>query len=228
MVPLITISQDNHTTTADYSSIALELPEVTIGRNIQLVFSGSVLPTGATDMYVDLDNINLKRCVSLDLAGSVSNAPTADSLGSITVIPQAGFAPYTYLWEDGTTTAILDSLTLGDYSVTVTDAQGCSETGTYSIVVSSIEEAAASSFDELKVFPNPTNGLIRLSLQLDQQRSIQLAIYNQFGQQIERRNLGEVQLLEQQIDLSAQPAGVYFLRLLSEGEQRTVRVVKTR
>lgn len=227
-IPLITISAENHTTTADFTSIALELPEATVGSNIQLIFFGSVSPTGFTDMFVDLDNINLKRCVPLELAGSVSNAPASDSLGSITVIPQGGFEPYTYLWEDGTATATLDSLTLGDYSVTVTDAQGCSDTGTFSVIVSGTEEAAATSFDELKVFPNPTNGLIRLSLQLDQQRSIQLAIYNQFGQQIERRNLGEVQLLEQQIDLSAQPAGVYFLRLLSEGEQRTVRVVKTR
>ena len=48
--------------------------------------------------------------------------------GSATVTTSGGTAPYTYLWDDGQTTAMAGALTAGSYTVTVTDANGCTET----------------------------------------------------------------------------------------------------
>lgn len=48
---------------------------------------------------------------------------TAD--GSITATPTGGTAPYTYKWSNGATTATVNGLLKGVYSVTVTDANGC-------------------------------------------------------------------------------------------------------
>lgn len=45
--------------------------------------------------------------------------------GSLEVIPIGGTAPYSFLWNTGDTTAIIDSLNYGDYSVTVTDRNAC-------------------------------------------------------------------------------------------------------
>lgn len=47
--------------------------------------------------------------------------------GTATVVPQGGTAPYTYLWNDpaAQTTATATGLCAGNYSVTVTDANGC-------------------------------------------------------------------------------------------------------
>ena len=47
--------------------------------------------------------------------------------GSITVIPTGGNGGYTYLWSNGQTGATISSLNAGIYSVTVTDANGCTE-----------------------------------------------------------------------------------------------------
>ena len=44
------------------------------------------------------------------------------TIGTIT----GGVAPYTYLWSNGATTSSITGLIMGNYSVTVTDAQGCS------------------------------------------------------------------------------------------------------
>lgn len=45
--------------------------------------------------------------------------------GSLEVIPIGGTSPYSFLWNTGDTTAMIDSLNFGDYSVTVTDFNGC-------------------------------------------------------------------------------------------------------
>ncbi|MBI4646919.1 MAG: gliding motility-associated C-terminal domain-containing protein [Bacteroidia bacterium] len=54
-------------------------------------------------------------------------------LGSATVNMPAGIPPFTFLWNDGQTTQTADSLIEGSYSVTITDAIGC--TGTASIII---------------------------------------------------------------------------------------------
>ena len=47
--------------------------------------------------------------------------------GTATVEASEGLPPYTYLWSNGETTAIIEDLAPGIYTVTVTDNIGCSE-----------------------------------------------------------------------------------------------------
>ncbi len=51
-----------------------------------------------------------------------------DNNGTATAIVVGGTPPYSYLWNTGATTSSLDNLSPGAYSVTVTDASGCTET----------------------------------------------------------------------------------------------------
>ncbi|UUF13557.1 MULTISPECIES: T9SS type A sorting domain-containing protein [Flavobacterium] len=54
--------------------------------------------------------------------------------GTATITPAGGTAPYTYSWSpSGETTALINNLIPGTYTVTVTDANGC--TATESIVI---------------------------------------------------------------------------------------------
>lgn len=52
--------------------------------------------------------------------------------GSITLTPN-GTPPYTYLWSTGATTPTMNNLSVGLYSVTITDATGCSQVLNYFI-----------------------------------------------------------------------------------------------
>jgi gliding motility-associated-like protein len=45
--------------------------------------------------------------------------------GSITAAPTGGTAPYVFAWSNGSTTSTINGLCFGSYSVTVTDANGC-------------------------------------------------------------------------------------------------------
>ena len=56
-----------------------------------------------------------------------------DSTGVIFIEASGGTAPYTYLWDNSETTAQVDSLPIGDYTLTVTDDHLCTQDFTYTI-----------------------------------------------------------------------------------------------
>ncbi|MBL0343115.1 MAG: M4 family metallopeptidase [Bacteroidetes bacterium] len=64
---------------------------------------------------------------------TVSNPSCAGQTGSISTNVTGGFAPYTYLWSEGSTGASLLNAPGGFYSVVITDATGCSVTAFNSI-----------------------------------------------------------------------------------------------
>lgn len=47
--------------------------------------------------------------------------------GQVTATVTGGVSPYTFLWNDGQTTAIASSLVAGTYTVTITDDNGCTD-----------------------------------------------------------------------------------------------------
>lgn len=53
--------------------------------------------------------------------------------GSISTNVSNGTAPYTYLWSNGATSSSIQNLTKGNYSVTVTDNNGCKKNASISI-----------------------------------------------------------------------------------------------
>ncbi len=56
--------------------------------------------------------------------------------GASTLTPLSGTAPYSFLWENGATTAMLDDLAPGTYAVTATDSYGCEFAGATEVEVS--------------------------------------------------------------------------------------------
>lgn len=66
-------------------------------------------------------------------ASSVNAACNGGSNGSILLTVSGGFAPYTYSWNNGATTQNLIGLAAGTYTVTVTDANFCSASQSFTI-----------------------------------------------------------------------------------------------
>ena len=61
--------------------------------------------------------------------------------GSVSSAPTGGTSPYTYSWSGGSTNATESGLSIGTYTVTITDKNGCTGTAT-----ASITQPAAISF----------------------------------------------------------------------------------
>lgn len=99
--------------------------------------------------------ITITQPDSLKLASAeVTNiACLGDASGAIDIEVEGGTMPYTYSWSDGSITQDLDDLAAGDYTGTITDANGCSISATVTITEPTSELTA-----EVNVEDETSNG----------------------------------------------------------------------
>lgn len=137
---------------------------------------------------------------------------------SQTVVLDAGtFA--SYLWNTGATTQTITVNTTGDYSVTVTDANGCTGSDTISVTYST---GIANAWpDTWQVYPNPVQD--QFFLQTDQPID-QLQVINTVGQIV----YSESSLTQRQWRISSAdwPAGMYWVVIFSEDGRYLYPLVK--
>nr|WP_222840241.1 T9SS type B sorting domain-containing protein [Flavihumibacter stibioxidans] len=65
---------------------------------------------------------------TLTITPTITNTTCTGSTGAVEINVTGGTAPYTYEWNTGATTKDLSNLATGTYTVTVTDANGCTAT----------------------------------------------------------------------------------------------------
>lgn len=68
-----------------------------------------------------------------DLTAAITAAICGEANGGIDLSVSSGQSPYTYSWSNGATTQDLGNVLPGNYTVTVTDANGCSSTETFNV-----------------------------------------------------------------------------------------------
>lgn len=79
--------------------------------------------------------------------------------------------------------------------------------------------------DELKVFPNPTQGNIDIQM-LSNKNIDRIVVRNIQGQELLIANFNTQNNIEHSLDLSNMPAGVYFVQIQAGRETGVVRVIK--
>ena len=217
-----TVDESNHTTTAEYTNRTVDLTPFA-GEFIRIRFRAL---HGSGDYWMDLDNINIIGCPqNFDLAVEIeepASGGTGD--GSIGVFPQAGAEPFTYLWNTGETSNILTNLDSGEFSVTVTDANGCEQVlpiNLFSVGTEDIEELL-----DYALFPNPTNGMTNLQVDFTRNVDVSVRISSMLGQTVYEQKASQTRALNQQINTQNWSQGVYLVQIWVDGKGYTRKLVK--
>lgn len=117
--------------------------------------AGNYLVT-VTDLHgcTDSDTLVIAQPAPI-LSGVTSSGETGPGTndGSATADPTGGTPPFTFLWSNGSTMASIASLPPGNYSVTITDALGCTAAG-----VAAVQPFGCSLAASVTVTPAPCAG----------------------------------------------------------------------
>ncbi len=160
------------------------------------------------------------------IVDAVGTTPT----GSINLSVSGGIAPYTYQWTKANVTIgtekNLTNVPAGNYSLLVTDANGCT---LYSAIftiksLTGIEEV--SSLTYFKCSPNPTSSNLNVSLQLIEPQLVSVVLLDALGKIIETKPAISTSVYDTQFEVSNLPAAVYFLRIAVDKKQWVEKIVK--
>ena len=177
----------------------------------------------------DTCNSTISVTVSAPTAVSGTSNVTNENLGgdgAINLTPTGGTPGYAFAWTGPNgftaTTQDLTGLNDGSYSVTITDANGCTTTINNIVVAPStigIDELNGSTF---VVFPNPTNGIVNIVLTNPTGEEVAIRITDVTGRMIYNSDREELTF---NIDLSAAADGTYFLHVITDQKRTTEKIV---
>ncbi|MFY0673789.1 MAG: T9SS type A sorting domain-containing protein [Bacteroidia bacterium] len=172
--------------------------------------------------------------------------------GDIDVTVNTGIAPYTYSWSNGETTQDLTDVCPGNYTLTITDANGCYSQETFTVGTTSAsstrstvanKETATSgeinnmndqfiNASELSISPNPTNGFAKVNFIINESANANVFISDMAGKQLLNVYDGFTEGgVSQQVsvDLTQLRSGIYMVVIrTSSGESMVQRVVVSR
>jgi hypothetical protein len=170
---------------------------------------------------------------------TIHELPTVDLGNDMTICANetmmldAGNAGASYVWSTGETTQtiVVDTTGVGigtlDIWVDVTDANTCTSTGEISIQfddctgISEISEQWA-----VEIFPNPSNGVFSIDINTKSNKPVSMSLFNTFGKELykmENVSIKSSKVIE--LDLTAQPDGIYFINLTGDGINMIRKVV---
>lgn len=148
-------------------------------------------------------------------AVAVEITNTEDGTGA-TATANGGIAPYSYEWNTMpiSTTATISNIPNGEYSVTVTDANGCSSMATTSIT-GTTSIPTISSLTSMTLYPNPTIANFQLDVIFNRKEVGTILIFNSLGEQLWQQAF-DTNTIQTRIETKQWEGGVYYLMLQTD------------
>ncbi len=133
-----------------------------------------------------------------------------------------GTAPFSFAWSNGQSGNVATNLTDGDFSITVTDANGCTTVQTDHCTVSAVSDIPKLAHFSLA--PNPSDGRVQVQAVFLENVEMSIAIYDAYGKNLLSK-VSKGLTLNLAADLTAYPPGLYFVILQSDGRIAVAQLV---
>lgn len=186
----------------------------------------TVTATDANGCVANASAITITEPTAINSSTTVTDCSAFGATdGDVALAAGGGTGAYTYLWSNGATTANLANVAAGTYSVTITDANGCTDVAT-AIVDQPSSVGVTNANINISVFPNPAEASAILTISLVNSSDVNIQITNVTGQVI--RTISDASVINNQYTLNTSEwaAGVYFVRVAAGNDVATYRLTK--
>ncbi|MEE4255860.1 MAG: hypothetical protein V2I47_02380 [Bacteroidales bacterium] len=218
------------TWTDEGGNILSNEPEFSLVKNVAGDYTFYIAVDDGYNQAYGYVPITVKPAPEIDLGGDIHYVCVHE-----TITLDAGNPGSAYLWSNGDTSKTVTLATTGlgndeqQVSVNVTNAEGCQGEAGVTIIFDydycvGIEEIGDGI--KLKVFPNPTPGKLNISMS-GVKSDLKLDVRNTIGSL-----LGEYDffpdgngMINEEIDLTGQVAGIYFLIFHADDQTSAVKVL---
>ena len=210
------VSIENGTPPYTYSYGSINIPPVNSAN-----FSANNLAAGSYTFTV-IDGNDCEQSVDFELQAAsaieleivVNEASSAlANDANISVTASGGTGDFSYLWNNGQTTATINNLASGWYNVTVTDENDCTATEEILVSISGISTTEEQS--NVSIFPNPGEGIFYIQLENEQiaDADMELKVFDVAGKML----FSQVEKTENiSIDLSQYAKGIYYISIKTD------------
>ena len=176
---------------------------------------------------------------SFEIAETPELIITIDSLGNetdtmmngfITIIPDGGTPPFTFVWSDGSGTVSTDEnptgLSAGIYSVEMTDANGCTFVLTDLVIDNIVAISRIQLSNSIDIFPNPTTGFVHVKFDLNEPGALSLKIFDITGRLLESQQKTDIYKQSLLLDLNRFENGIYTIKIVVDDAFTVEKIVK--
>ncbi|HMG14359.1 MAG TPA: T9SS type A sorting domain-containing protein [Saprospiraceae bacterium] len=172
----------------------------------------------------DIQCFDVLDCpASLGFSGTISSITEPGKKdGKVVLSGPAG--NFTYAWSNGATGKSISFLDKGNYSVTISNTFGCQQILNFSVFAVGVTEI--ESLSQLNINPNPTYNSINLNAVFTKVLDIDVKLSNVLGKLLYSKKYLNSSYINEAIDLSSYPAGIYILQLSAANQATTKKIVK--
>lgn len=135
----------------------------------------------------------------------------SDGNGQVVLEVMGGTGDLTYEWSNGATTSSIEELPSGDYSVIVTDANGCDkEFGPFAVESNTVSVSDLHFVSKLSLYPIPANNYLNVNITLSNPVQTQMRVLDAYGKVILSQSFNSKEI-STAIDVTTMTSGVYYL-----------------
>jgi hypothetical protein len=179
------------------------------------------------------DTIEVSITQPLAITGSVSSTPQFSVNppdGTATITANGGTPPYSFLWSNGQSStnnpSTISDLANGTYNVIISDANGCTLTRTFAVLLSGISSLNTDAYST-KLYPNPTSNTVTVEFNAENNENLNVRMLNLNGQDVlEPTRIPSKGKNIITLDVSSLPRGAYFMQITGDSGTASRKLIK--